>query len=348
MGSRHSAESKNGAPLVGANLPWLGGWYGHDLGRNQAFPDWPSCDVDRLAPRLLGMLADLGIRLVRVWLFESGEGLCYGDDQRVSGLDPTFLRNLDVLVAAAAERDVRVYWTLIDANSVRRSSDPVTRSILIDPEKARAFCEIAVRPVLARVREVTWAVDLCNEPEAVVHGQTGNKTGLGFEWWTIRDSLVVLRETVNDVLPGVRTAVGSGFQGQQNVEAGIYRDLDLGTDLVDFHSYGHAPSDALDSEDGELVHAAGLPGEKPVVIGELGVLVPHERSHSPDVWRDAQQALVRRLHQGMSCGYEAIFLWYVSDDYQEDACGLTYRGAPGLALHSLRGLEAGGHVSLTP
>ncbi len=326
---------KRPPPLIGVNVPWFGGWYGHDLGKNQAYPGWPACDVERVAPKLLQTLTHFDVRLVRIWLFENGEGLKYDSEARVTGLDRGFLGNLELLVRVLDELDISVYWTLLDANSVRRSLDGVTRSILVDPVQTRAFCRIALDEVLPRIAPSAWAVDLCNEPEAMIRGRTGNLTGLGFDWWDLQPSLAILREAVASHLPGVQISIGSGFREDQNLASGLYERLGLELDFLDYHSHVSRS---------DFTHAGRLSARKDIVVGELGVPVPHELDPSAETWKLRERRLLAALHGAMSAGYKAIFLWSLSSDFSKDVQSLIYKNAPGLVLHSLRGLEEGGHV----
>ncbi len=326
-------------PVIGVNIPWFNQGYGHDLGWNQAYPGWPTFfDVEQ-ARRLLTLLSDLGIRLLRIWLFEDGEGLMYEQCGALVGIDAAFRHNLADLVELLDAFGFRVYWTLLDANSVKRRNDRITSSILRDVKQTERFCGELVREVFPIIRESAWAVDLCNEPEALVAGDHGNKTGLGFDWWEIRPALEVLRKEVAAGLQGVPISVGSGYQEHRAVTSPIYGYSSFGLDFLDFHTHG---------SDGLVVHADGLALNQAAVLGELGVGVPLEVNHSRETWILGQERLMTSLLHVASHGYQAAFLWYVSDLGQYDAAGLVYLNEPGLVLRSLLALEDRGVVHLTP
>jgi hypothetical protein len=138
--------------IVGANMPWIGDAYGHDLGRNQAHPDWPvEFDPDRLS-KLFAVLREFGVRHVRLWLFEDAEGLLCTGEGLVDGLDQAFLDNLRVVALLAEQHDMRIYWTLLDANSLRRRPDMITRRILSQDDAASVFFDKAVAPISRSLR----------------------------------------------------------------------------------------------------------------------------------------------------------------------------------------------------
>src|SRR5689334_11372577 len=122
---------------VGLNVPWFGGAYGHDLGRNSAYPEWPVWYNSGGVEATLDRIESAGVQLVRIWLFEEGEGIVRGADMSV---DELFLRNLEDLCGLLAAREFEVYWTLFDANSARGRWDRITAPILTHPDRAAAFC----------------------------------------------------------------------------------------------------------------------------------------------------------------------------------------------------------------
>jgi hypothetical protein len=310
-----------GATRIGVNIPWLGVAYGHDLGRNQAYPDWPAAFDPTQAAGLFDVVAAHGLRHIRFWLFEDGEGLLYDADGFVIGLDPTFLANLTTLVMLAAERRLRIYWVLLDANSVRRRPDIVTRLALCDQAHTRALLEHAIAPLLPVIAGVASAIEICNEPEAVVRGDLGNGTGLGFKWFNLLPQLNLLADGVRAVLPGVRVTIGSGFRDHACIAAGLYDEARVDTLDFHLHSHGAAPPPAAD-----------ITERRPVLIGELGWPCPGGWEGDRDGWERVQLRLANRLDQLAQHGFVAIFLWFLSDMASTDPNSLVYCGEAGAAL----------------
>jgi hypothetical protein len=294
---------------IGVNLPWFGGAYGHDLGRNQAYPDWPIWYEHDQVEEMLGFLATFGIGLARIWLFEEGEGLKYGPQVNV---DDLFLHNLQDLVNRIRANGIKVYWTLFDANAALRRYSPLTARILTNSGAASQFTSQALSVVAPIIEDVTWAVDLCNEPEAIVGGKLGT-------WSEIERSLGAIREGAATLLPGTRFSIGSRFK------KGAHEKMTLDLDFLDFHHY-------------HLEQTSAYPNaqrfSKPVVLGELGCAIKESDRDSEEVWRETQERLARSLDPLTSLGYEAAFLWFLNAPDKPDAASLVFRRQIGAALQA--------------
>jgi len=310
---------------IGVNLPWFGGAYGHDLGTNRAYPDWPVWYDSGKVSELLEFVSSFGIRLVRIWLFEEGEGI-----DAEGRIDEIFLRNLGDLVARIRTAGIQVYWTLFDANGARGQRDLITTRILTEPDATQQFAAHALTTIAPVIRDVAWAIDLCNEPEAIVTGKTGNWTRSGWKWSALKPSLALLRESVASLLPGVRVSIGSGYHNHHNIADGIYDRLDLNLDFFDFHLYtlvGQALACPRRIEISSVV---------PVVLGEMGCVIPDHDRGSEQTWTNSQTDLAAHMEAVRELGYMAVFPWYINEPQAADATGLTFRGQTGAVLSSLR------------
>jgi len=309
---------------IGVNLPWFGGAYGHDLGTNQAYPDWPVWYDSGKVSALLEFIRSFGIWLVRIWLFEDGEGI----DSQLNA-DNLFLTNLSDLVDRIRSAGIRVYWTLLNANGARGKWDRITARILTEPEQAQEFVMRALSAVAPVIQDVAWAVDLCNEPEAIVAGPTGGWTSSGWKWPDLQPPLAVLRQGVASLLPGVRVSIGSGYHNQRNVAAGIYDRPNLDLDFYDFHLYTPV------TEAFACPARVEISPHKPIVLGEIGCVIPEEDRASEQMWNQSQSCLVSSIERVRELGFEAVFLWYVNDPEAADATGLVFRGQTGAVLRAL-------------
>jgi hypothetical protein len=74
---------------------------------------------------MLETLTKFEIRLVRIWLFENGEGILHDEHGLPMDVEPKFEANLRTLIELLRRHQIRAYWTLLDANSVRRRADAV-------------------------------------------------------------------------------------------------------------------------------------------------------------------------------------------------------------------------------
>jgi hypothetical protein len=327
---------KSRPTIIGVNVPWFGGGYGHDLGRNSSYPDWPVCFDSRRVSELFQQLKTLGIGHVRYWLFEDGEGLICNNEGCVIGLDALFVNNLLALIDLAREHEIQIYWVLLDANSVLRRPDMVTRQILRSTYHADSFWRSAIAVILGEISKVAWAIDLCNEPEAVVAGTLGNGIGLGFDWVDVAPSLNFLADSIRITDPRIALAVGSGFQNHRCHLIGNYHQLRL--DAFDFHFHSH---------DKPIAPAESISQKHPVILGELGWPIPLEWPEDRSTWLRGQESLTRRLYEAVSQRMTAVFLW--ASDYLGcmDCHNLIYQHEIGSALHAVRHLQQRGLADIS-
>jgi hypothetical protein len=319
----------------GINIPW---WYCHDLGPNHIYPHWPVLFSDALVESTFAFLKTINISLVRFWLFEGGEGLAFDSNGKIIQVDEVFLTNLRTFTSIAQKHRIRVLYTLLDANSVYRNGDFLTESILCNGGNTLAFCEKVLPTVLEIIKPTAWGVDICNEPEAVIAGPTGNYDSKGYTWSRITGNLSKIIQAVRSLDATLRVTVGSGFQEERNVMAGYYHNDLLGLDFIDYHSHrtdGFVPQ-------AELISARN--GNLPVVIGELSAceLCPQDcdRQH----WMDNQAILSQRLHHLLDEPYLAVFLWRLDPHDQRNSTAfdtLVYNGEASRIFGMLHERESG-------
>jgi hypothetical protein len=291
--------------IVGANLAWLDGAYQHDFGRSFHHPSWGVTYTSEHTEAVLRFCQDHGIRLLRVWVFESCEGLVKDANEIVTGLDPTLLANFDDLVFNQLPRyDVKVELMLIAAaHHAGECSSP--SPIPVGPART-AFLTNAVVPFVSRYAASpwVWGVDLMNEPEAAVGGPTGNWV-LGTDWDTMRSFLAEAARAVRTAAPRLYVSSGSGWHESQNVAAGRFSGL--GFTHLDYHSY----TDGADVPDyPELLRHAR------VLLGEVG-----QSSNATD---DAQQSstLASYLEAADSFNYWGVLAWAVDHPGSTDRLSL--------------------------
>lgn len=325
--------------ILGVNVPWWGRSYGHDIGPNQRYPSWAVWYNRDLVDRYVDWLCQCGVGCIRIWLFENGEGLVYDQNGLITGLHPVFMKNLDHLVTATRRVGLKVYWTLLDANSCFRNGDTITYSILSNPDRMDVFVRTVLPMLMPILSRNSWAIDLCNEPEAVVTGNSGNWTTSGLSWPQIGATLEILANGLRHFMPEHPIAVGSGWHECQNVRSGVYDRLAVRLSFLDFHAQR---LDAYVSG-----RAAGPSGNGMVVVGELGVGGDPASPVSREEWRVAQSVLANKLETAVQGEYAAIFLWYGSGSKDRDRGGLVYGEEGSPALHYLARMT-GGRVDACP
>lgn len=156
--------------IVGVNLPWLFGAYGHDLAPNERRPGWPAAFTSFGAYRPLVEARAMGFEAVRVWLCEAGEGIVTRDGV-IEAVHPELLASVRALQDGARVAGVRVLWTLLDGGSVAHDDDALTRAVLQDEVAGARFAERVVAPIAAALDpRVTVAMELVHAPEAASAG----------------------------------------------------------------------------------------------------------------------------------------------------------------------------------
>lgn len=297
--------------LLGVNVPYFFGSYAHDLARNPRFGDWP-CDFD--AMRVSGPLLEaraLGLEAVRVWLCEGAEGLALDERGRISGVRSELTEAITVLEEAARHAGVRIYWGLLDANSVHRDGDAITRSILEDPAQAERFAEHVAVAIAARLDpRVAVGLEILSEPETLTEDCADARPAGGapsIAWDTIGSFLARTKRAISAVRPDLVVTAGSMPVFLPRLFA-----CGAGLDAVDVHVY-HDNGGLPSRED--LARYAGdariLDPSFPVFAGECGI--PKDPGPAEPL------SLLNYLANADRCGYHAAFLWKLEGDLVEHA-----------------------------
>lgn len=112
--------------INGVNLPWMRNNtsnYGHDIGPNHYTNygyDYVSSDVSSYYADIKNMHANI----VRVWLFENLQGLTFGSNGHITGIDPTFLNNLKDMVQQANNHGLALELTINTNSDIAQNGYP--------------------------------------------------------------------------------------------------------------------------------------------------------------------------------------------------------------------------------
>lgn len=281
-------------PILGVNLPWFFGAYGHDLADNEHHPTWGNDYDDALAARALEVARGVGFDAVRVWLCEHGEGVVTRGS-RVVGVRPELLDRVARVQDLASAQGLRVYWSLLDANSWKREGDALTHAVMSDVDSAARFAEHVAAPIARRI-DASRAVGLevLNEPE-VMTAECLRPGEDCVAWSAIGASLRVVGDAIRAATPGLRVTSGTMHVFLPRLWAS-----GAALDAADIHVYhedgGLPPPARLAAEVGDprIAH-----GEVPLIAGECGL-----PEHATEPWR-----LVNYLYNAVRHGYAGAFLW---------------------------------------
>ena len=269
--------------VKGANLAWLDGQYDHDIGINPLHPSWGCLYNAAHMNQYLADMHSMGISVVRLWLNENKQGLQLDGSSNVTGLDPTFLTNLDNIFQLAAQNGIYLYLTLNEGDT-----NWVTNTTAL-----ASYVNNAVKPIAARYKgnPQIFAYDVMNEIDGVVGGPDGNY-GDGATWTQAQNYISATVSAIHSADPGRMATCSTGWHQWNNL--GYFTGL--GLDFYDFHDYEDAPS---------FPTAASLGMNKPIYIGECG------QAQDSDYWDDNLQntAELDALNSAKSGGYAGVGIW---------------------------------------
>jgi Cellulase (glycosyl hydrolase family 5) len=268
--------------VKGANLAWLDGQYDHDIGINPLHPQWGCYYNAAHMNQYLGDMHTMGITVVRLWLNEGKQGLLLDGNGNVTGLDTTFLNNLDNIIQIATQDGIFLYLTLNQGDA-----DWVTNTT-----KQTSYINNAVKPIAARYagNPHIFAYDVMNEIDGVVGAPDGNH-GSGATWAQAQTYISATVFAIHSSDPGRLATCSTGWNQWYNL--GHFKGL--GLDFYDYHDYEDVPS---------FPTASSLGMDKPIYIGECG-------QASSVLWDDAVQnnCELAALNSAWSGGYAGVGIW---------------------------------------
>jgi hypothetical protein len=276
----------------GANLPWLDGQYDHDIGINPLHSGWGCSYNSAHMNQYLADMHNMRITVVRLWLNENKQGLLLDGNGNVTGLNSTFLTNLDNIIQLATQNGIYMYLTL-------NGGDP---DWVTNTTKQASYVNNAVTPLATRYKgnKHIFAYDVMNEIDGVVGGSLGNY-GSGATWAQAQAYITATVSAIHSADPGRLATCSTGWHQCHNL--GYF--LGLGLDFYDYHNYQDTPS---------FPTASSLGMDKPIYIGECG--------QSTTYWDDSIQNTCEldALNSARSGGYAGVGIWA----YQYPGCSDYY------------------------
>ena len=300
---------------VGINLPWVDDQYDHDFGYNMTRkPDVP--DESHIKPtfqkskenfeRYIKDISEMGVKVVRLWLFERFEGLTIVNGNVINPTTDMFT-NLREACTIAKKYDVKFYFCLMDtwgtlADDLKDSpnGDPrekyagIINGLVTTKDKQDLFIRAAV-DILSDdiIKESVWAVDVINEPDGIQRDHTMTDKARGkIDTGITFDQLI---EYINDACNTIRANTG------HKVSCGIRKEvfdqfasrIKNSVDFFDIHHYDN---------DGNLPTISHL-GKK-CIVGECGQGDRDEKNDSKQ-----KNAIKKFLKNSKDLGYSGCFVW---------------------------------------
>lgn len=265
--------------IFGVNLLWLNyNYFSVDFGNNEvigAGPPWYNPDTtSEIVSEYLEDIDNIGIRMLRIWVFEDYEGLKFNAGGYVTNVDPQMFINIDDFIERAKSENFYIYWCMTDYLAYDWRPQAWKYLNIITNKIARGYyITNALMPFVLRYKEhpTFFAIDIMNEPEFVIAGDTGNWTTNGTTWDVMRSFIADCVSAIKSIDPNILVSCGSVWHNEENVKAGRFSGL--GLDFYDIHIYNNT---------GNLPDLDSLNVDRPVLIGECG------QSHSSG-WNDTIQ-----------------------------------------------------------
>ena len=301
---------------VGVNLAWVDREYDHDFGtnvtrdhdNNSHIP--VSYDSERFE-EIIKDISEMGVHVVRLWLFERFEGLEFGPVGTVLGITSDFWYNLRDACSIAQKYDVKFYFCLMDTWAItddgvsqfREHYAEMINGIITTQLKRQTFLDAAIELLNDEIiKKSVWAVDVLNEPEGIEHEKIlqDRNVSTNISWQQI---IVYLNDACTQIKQKTGHKVSCGFQESNNVKR-FKSQIEQSVDFFDFHRY---------EDDGNLPAYQELGLSKPCIIGECG-----QKSHGID--NNLQKNVVKAfLDNSKSLGYSGCMVWrYGYKDYTDD------------------------------
>lgn len=244
---------------IGYNSGWIG--YGFQTYLTTDF------NVEQVKATFRDQKA-IGGSIVRLWIFENRQGMNLARyAPQTSSVDQQMLKNIETINELAAAAGLRVYWTLLDGNTMPGSSGEMRDYFynLLNNKYGEqdAFNKYAVLPVLevlAKNPNAIYALDLMNEIQAPIHNDYFTDSWNGPRRW-----MKTTRDFVKANAPWLRVTSSSGWGwGQKDMVNGLFSGL--GFDFLDIHIYDNRGDIARNSALCSRAQQDGIP----LILGEFG------------------------------------------------------------------------------
>ena len=248
----------------GTSIPWLDTFYSTDIGFNPLHPDWGNHYNATKVDLYLKEIKALNMNVVRVWLFEGLEGLEFDANGYVSGIQPTFLANLDDMMTRTNTYGLALYFALLNGNELHTlwgqilpNGAPI-QNFVSDPTARQRFLDNVITPLANRYMGNLglFAHEVLNE------ANEGADLG-AYSWGDMRSFIQDVATRFHAVAPGTLVSASMDWRDAFSTEFLPVSLGGLGLDFYDSHLYSDAPN----------LYTVGTPAlnpDKPILLGEYG------------------------------------------------------------------------------
>ncbi|WP_025740614.1 hypothetical protein [Aquimarina pacifica] len=307
---------------VGVNFGWFLGAYGWDIGsyfNSKGAPNLTDDEFDELISAYFHHLSLYKINVVRIWLFEKFEGIHIegydtssdqlNADHRLDYTDQKqFFSRVQMIMIKAAENEIQIYWTLLDAalllstNKPPQWYAPLMRLVLTSSKLRDNFKNDILTPFLEALlpyQEYVFGIDVMNEFD-----WTWRKAG--YQKSTVLHAMTDILGCIHKKYPYSCTASFSGHHELNDIKND---DFINAIDFFDYHRY-YDPNTPKNSHHGVLPQWENKDHYyKNCIIGEIG----HKYSGNEELDESKQATSCRSvMNQTITNGYSGVLLWRYS------------------------------------
>lgn len=318
---------------VGINLAWLDGAFDHDFGSNEvrkiSTPAYATAKSKQNWNDYLEDISSMGVKVVRLWLFERFEGLEFIRDETgaitgtVKKIKDDFKDNLRKACKVAQSKNIKFYFCLLetyanyDKELSKKQKIALTRGqkkeyvsiingLITDRQKSKSLIDAVIALLTDPIiKKSVWAVDVLNEPEGLEPSKILRelKVDLGVPW---KKMIPFIKYACTEIKSGTGHKVSCGFQYPRNVLWFAIKLKDA-VDFFDFHVYRDDGFAWVFNRLFAWVYNRLL--SKPCYIGECGqkTLVFNDQSQADRIQADSVKNF---LNYSKDKHYAGCFVWF--------------------------------------
>ncbi len=259
----------------GVNLPWVvnnsGSNYGHDLGPNNFTGygnGYHGADMDGYFQDIKNMHTNV----VRIWLFEDLEGLNFDGNGYITGINATFLSNINDMLNRANNKGLAIELVLFNhtiGNNFGRSpavgGGAGIRNFFTDAGAQTALINNVIKP-LAQAQNNKLSVfgyDLMNEANYAVSPFSGLSASAN--WSQMHSWVYNLAQAIHSVNSAIQVTTSTDDVNSFTSANHWNRFGGVGLNYYEYHSYSDSPSLFTYGSSGPYPTI-----DKPLVLGEYG------------------------------------------------------------------------------
>ncbi len=259
----------------GANIGWVvnsgGSNYGHDLGPNN-FTGYGYNYVGADMDSYFGDIKNMHTNVVRVWLFENLEGLNFDGSGYISGINSTFLANVNDMITRAYNKGIALELVLFNhdignqfGKVPRVGGGVAVKNFFADSGAQTAMINNVIKPLATAepAKQGVFGFDLLNEANYTVSPYSGITAS---STWSQIHSYIYNAANAIHAIDGAAQVTCSTDNADSFSSTNFYNRFGgVGLNYYEYHTYTDSPNLWT------IGSAGAYPSiDKPIILGEYG------------------------------------------------------------------------------